>query len=324
MADRALRVGQYAAAPGERVEALVSVDLGLAQVEVPVVLINGPRPGPRVGVTAGIHGAEYAPIRALQKVVADIDPSTMTGSLVAVIVANPAGFFGRSVYTNPIDGKNINRLFPGDSSGGPSERLAAWIFQQVIAPSDRYIDLHCGDMNEVLLPFVGYDVPLQPSNKDVVMGMAAAYGLDYILEFDGSGGVSHMAISAAGQAGIPSLIAEVGGIGQWPDDDVQRHSEGLKRALGAAGLLPPLPPPTTVPTRMGRSIWMRSPATGCFLPAVKLGQRVESGQVLGEVQDFFGRTVARVEAPFAGVFFFLVTSMSTKSGDPLLGIATEK
>ena len=106
---------------------------------------------------------------------------------------------------------------------------------------------------------------------------------------------------------------------------MRRHADGLRRALAAAGLLPgPQAAPTSPPTRMGRSIWMRSPATGCFHPAVELGQRITKGQLLGEVQDFFGHTVAPVEAPFAGLFFFLVTSMSTKSGDPLLGIAAEE
>jgi predicted deacylase len=313
------------AKPGERIEGLVGVDLGVAHVQVPVVLINGVEPGPRFGVTAGIHGAEYVSIQALRRVVRELDPRSMTGSLVAALVANPAGFFSRSIYVNPLDGRNINRLFPGDSSGGPSEKLVAWLYREIIAPSDRFIDMHCGDANEVLLPFVGYDVPLESTNQDVVLAMAAAYNLDYVIEFDGSGGISHMATAAAHMAGIPSIVGEVGGQGRFPEEDVARHAAGFRGALAAGGLLPrPSDLPTRLPARLGRSLWMRSPASGCFIPSVEIGERIEEGQELGVVEDFFGRVVARVEAPFAGIFFFLVTSLSTKLGDPLLGVAEEQ
>src|SRR4051812_47446527 len=50
-----LTVGPLTAAPGTRVTGLVAVELGAATVELPVVLINGARPGPRVAATAGIH-----------------------------------------------------------------------------------------------------------------------------------------------------------------------------------------------------------------------------------------------------------------------------
>jgi predicted deacylase len=323
MSDGVLEVAGLRAAPGERVEALVDVDLGFATVKVPVVLLHGRQPGPRFGITAGIHGAEYVSIQALRRAVRELDPESMTGSLVAALVANPAAFFSRSIYVNPLDGKNINRLFPGDPSGGPSEKLVAWIHREIIAPSDRFIDMHCGDANEILLPFVGYDVPLQPATSDVVVRMAQAYGLDYILEFDGSGGISNMATAAAYRAGIPAIVGEVGGQGRFPEEDVARHQTGLLRALAAGGLLDSVDGPSGQMRRLSRSVWMRSPATGCFLPAVRLGEEVAEGQVLGVVEDFFGRPIAHVESPFSGIFFFQVTSLSTKVGDPLLGVAAE-
>jgi predicted deacylase len=247
----------------------------------------------------------------------------MAGSLVAALVANPAAFFSRSIYVNPLDGKNLNRVFPGDEAGGPSEKLAAWIYREIISPSDRFIDLHCGDANEVLKSFVAHNVPLDPATSEVVVGMAEAYGLDYILEFDGSGISNTTAVAAAYGAGIPSILAEVGGQGRFPDEDVALHKSGLRRALAAGGLLPVSDVPSRRALRMSRNTWMRSPATGCFLSAVRLGDQVEKGQILGVVEDFFGRPVAHVESPLSGVLFFLVTSLSTKVGDPLLGVAVE-
>ena len=119
-----LTVGPLTAAPGTRVTGVVPVDVGTATLEVPVAIVNGSRPGPRVAVTAGIHGAEYVSIAALREVVLGLDPSAVTGSLVAVLTASPAAFAARSIYVNPLDGLNLNRQFPGDPNGSPSQRLA--------------------------------------------------------------------------------------------------------------------------------------------------------------------------------------------------------
>ena len=60
--------------------------------------------------------------------------------------------------------------------------------------------------------------------------------------------------------------------------------------------------------------------TGCWHPAVSVGQEVAKGQVVGEVQDAFGVTLRVVEAPLAGVVLFLVSSLAMNAGDPLLAI----
>ena len=130
----------------------VSVDLGVATVEVPVVLVNGAAPGPRVAVTSGIHGAEYVSIAAHRRVAMELDPALVRGRLVSVLVANPAAFAARSIYVDPLDGRNLNRVFPGDPAGTASERLAWWIHEHVMRGSDAFIDMHCGDMNEALVP----------------------------------------------------------------------------------------------------------------------------------------------------------------------------
>ena len=118
--------------------------------------------GPRVGITAGVHGAEYVSIAALRRVAMELDPAAVSGSIVAVLTANPAAFAARSIYVNPLDGRNLNRTLPGDPAGSPSERLAAWLDANVIAGSDLFIDMHCGDMNEALIPFTGMELTGDP------------------------------------------------------------------------------------------------------------------------------------------------------------------
>jgi predicted deacylase len=284
-----------------------------------VVLINGSSDGRRVAITAGIHGAEYVSIAALRQVVMDIDPGVVDGSIVAVLTANPAAFAARSIYLDPLDGKNLNRVFPGDPSGSPSERLAAWLFEMVIAPAGLFIDMHCGDMNEALVSFTGIELTGRPDVDRLARQVAEAYGLDYLVV----GPLTGSTVSAAADLGIAAVLGEVGGVGQWPADDVAVHAAGLRRALVAGGVLPAetvIAPAGRVSRLLSNEAWLRSEATGYWHPNVAVGEKVSSGQQLGDVRDAFGAVLQAVSAPIDGVVLFLVTSLAMNSGDPLLAI----
>jgi predicted deacylase len=318
MTDAPLALEHLRAAAGERTTGMIAVDLGSATVQIPIVLINGARPGPRVGATAGIHGAEYVSIAALRRVAMSLDPAEMTGSMVASLVSNPAAFAARAIYVDPLDGRNLNRSFPGDPAGSPTERLAAWLYANVLAPSDRFIDCHCGDMNEALVSFTGIEETGDPEVDRVALAMAEAYGLDYLVY----GPIPGATTTTAAAAGIPAVLGEVGGQGRWPEEDVALHAAGLRRALHAAGLIPD---PGDGPRRRTRVLraeaWLRSEATGFWHPSVDVGERVEKGQGVGEVQDAFGAVLQHVTAPIGGVVLFLVSSLAMNAGDPLLAIA---
>ncbi len=301
---------------------LVPLDLGETSVEVPVVLIRGARPGRRVGLTAGIHGAEYVSIAAARQVLMDLDPAEVRGSIVAVLTANPAAFAARSIYLNPLDRRNLNRVFPGDPAGPPSERLAAWLDANVIAGSDLFIDMHCGDMNEALVPFTGLELTGKPAVDSLSRRVAEAYGLDYLV----IGPLPGSTTTAAATRGIAAVLGEVGGRGQWPESDVAVHAAGLRRALVAAEVLPASAasgPAGRASRLLTQEAWLRSEVSGYWHPAVEVGEVVTAGQALGEVQDAFGAVRRAISAPIGGVVLFLVTSLAMNDGDPLLAIGAE-
>src|ERR1035437_5052793 len=113
-----------------------TIDLGFTQI--PITVYKGSRPGPVLALTAGIHGYEYPPILALQR----LRVNKLAGTLIVVHVANIPSFLGRTVYFSPLDGKNLNRVFPGKKDGTESERIAHAISTQVIDKSDYLLDLH--------------------------------------------------------------------------------------------------------------------------------------------------------------------------------------
>ena len=313
-----LTVGPLTAAPGSRATGRIPIDLGEAVVDVPVVLVNGARPGPRVGVTAGIHGAEYVSIAALREVAMSVDPAALSGSIVAVLTANPPAFAARSIYVNPLDGRNLNRVFPGDAAGTPSERLAAWLFANVIAPADAFVDMHCGDMNEALVSFTGVEETGDPAVDACSFAMAEAYGLGTLLV----GSMPGSTTTAAATAGIPAVLGEVGGQGRWPAEDVALHAAGLRRVLRSLGMVDEAPDKPRRPTvRLDREAWLRSQVDGCWEPSVDVGDHVAEGQVVGTVRDVFGAPLQVVTSPLDGVVLFLVTSLAMNAGDPLLAVA---
>ena len=149
------QLGSLRANAGQAVSGYLEVPaLCDSGARIPVSLVRGSADGPVLALIAGTHGYEYPGISALQRLRQSIDPRTLRGTLILVHIANPPSFYGRTIYTSPADGKNLNRVFPGRPDGTLSERIAYEITTQVIAKADFLVDLHAGDGNEALRPYV--------------------------------------------------------------------------------------------------------------------------------------------------------------------------
>lgn len=315
----AVSVGPVVAAAGTRATGLVPLDIGhYRTLELPIVVVHGAAAGPRVAVTAGIHGAEYVSIAALREVAMDLDPARVHGTLVALLTANPAAFAARSIYVNPMDGLNLNRAFPGDAGGSATARLARWITDHVIAGSEVFVDMHCGDMNEALVSFTGIEETGDETVDARSRALALAYGLHYLLIGPAPGTTT----TAAASLGIPSILAEVGGQGRWPAEDVALHAAGLRRLLKAVGLVDEAPAaPCFTSEVLPEEAWLRATVAGYWHPAVDVGARIAMGATVGQVRDAFGGVLEQPAAPIGGVVIFLVTSLAMNAGDSLLSIA---
>ncbi len=101
-------------------------------------------------MVAGSHGTEYASIIALEKLAQSMDPADLAGTLIIVPLINIQSFVQKVPHVNPIDGKGMNRLFPGKADGTQTERALWAMGKQVIEKCDYLIDLHGGDLDENL------------------------------------------------------------------------------------------------------------------------------------------------------------------------------
>ncbi|TME35928.1 MAG: hypothetical protein E6I75_10620 [Chloroflexi bacterium] len=128
----------------------------LGEYQWPYFAVVGPEPGLTFLLTAGIHAAEYTGTLAALRLGQHVQPEHVRGTIIIIPLLNRPGFFERSIYTNPEDGQNLNRAFPGKVDGTWSERFAHHLLNDVVVHVDRAMDLHAGDMVEDLEPFLGY------------------------------------------------------------------------------------------------------------------------------------------------------------------------
>lgn len=282
-------------------------------VEIPFFLIEGAEPGPRLLVTAGVHGSEYCSIEAALRLRA-LRPEEIRGTLLVLPILNVRGFRARSIYVMPEDGKNLNRMFPGRPDGTASERLAHWLVTEVYPQADAYLDLHGGDLDESLLPF-----SLFPSGSEASRALAAAFGLPIAVAAGGEG----YTINAASRLGVPSVLAEVGGNGLWDEAGVAQMGAGIRRAMRHVGMIdgPVEPAPQETPQVV--AMWVPpAPCDGLWYPAKDLGEPVAAGESLGEIRDVFGSVLATIPSAREGFILYRLTSLAVNRGEALLGVGT--
>ena len=314
MGQDSLAVGSVRAAPGTKATGFL--DVPGTPIRMPLTVVNGAAPGPLLSVTAGVHGSEYPAIEAAIRTAASLDARDVRGAVVIVHIVDVPAFTARAIYVCPLDGKNPNRLFPGNPAGTASERLAHTLFSEVIARAEYYVDLHGGDLNEALIPFTIMLESGTPAVDAQTMNLARAYGIRYVVRGRVAGGT----YAAAAQRRIPAILTEAGGQGLLQESALQIHLRGLRNVMRHLGILPGGPEPTGPVTLLTEFHWVTSAHGGLFYPDIAPGDRVARGQRVGETRDYFGRRLAEVTSPGDGIVLFTVTTPATNPQDPLFAV----
>jgi len=289
----------------------------------PYVAVRGLEPGPAVLVTAGIHGSEYPAIDAAVQLGATLDPATIRGQVLCLPLMNPGAFQERLAYVSPVDNLNLNRLFPGKPKGSFSERLAWLLVERAMRHADAYLDLHGGDLPEALAPFSIYQETGDAALDARSQAMAAAFGSSAVMAHKPAGGpISGLSFAAAAALGIPAIIAEDGGAGEYSPEIAARMLEGCENVLRSLGTLQgpvrPMPPAR----RFDSFVWPRSRHAGFFKPHVRVGNQVEAGTILGTINDFFGEIIETAVSEIDGQVLFLVVSPAIAHDGLICGIGT--
>ncbi len=323
-----ITIGGITAEPGTAVSRMVPIGGGSdGATEIPVTVVHGVEAGPVVALIAGNHGYEYAPILALQRLLARLPASELRGTVVLVHVAAMPSFLARTVYRSPVDGKNLNRVYPGKAAGTSSERIAYFITEEVIEKADYVLDLHCGDGNEWLRPFVYMPVTGEDALDRRIEELVRAFGIDHILvdrSRPSDPESSRFCDATAITRGIPAFTAESGSLGETDESSVERIVDGVLSVLRHYRLIEGEPAPVAHPVFLEPSEVLTSPKTGVLHPRVEPGHSVAAGSLLAVVTDFFGNEIARVASPFAGVVLYVVATPPISEGEPVAMIAVPR
>lgn len=289
---------------------------------IPMTVVHGQTPGPVLGLIAGIHGYEYPPILALQRLPELISPQTLKGTIIFVHIANVRAFLGRSVFYNPADGKNLNRAFPGHAHGTLTDVIAHTLTNTVIARCNYLVDIHAGDASEDLHPYVGYYV--YGSQTRAARQMVDALGFPWVIVSENGPKKDQPTLYCTAEAvarDIPAVAIEYGKLGQATEAEADFINARLLNMMKSLTMLPGPFMGGDVAVEIKKRQSITSEHTGIFYPACQSGAVIRKGMKLGYITDFFGRVVAHVVSPVDGFVIYLSSTPPVNRGDTLFSLA---
>ncbi|TKF47829.1 succinylglutamate desuccinylase/aspartoacylase family protein [Vibrio lentus] len=279
---------------------------GLGQPKnMPVSVFKGSQDGPKLMITAGIHGDELNGVLAAQQIIRDLVGKNLTGTVTIVPTVNLSGLLNHSrdfISSDPGScPANLNRLFPGDSHGLAAERFVASLWERLLKHNATFaVDLHTQTRGAVYPLYVFADYRI-----DQCLEMARLMQPDCVLNDPGDPGILE---TVWNRSGIPSITVEVG-MGKFTQPDmIQRAVDGVLNMLSYYEMSEAVGEQITESKQLPEPDWIegnnvvsiRADIGGFVLPQVELLQSVEQGELLAIQYDAFGNECRRYHAPSAG------------------------
>lgn len=292
---------------------------------VPISIIKGKENGPIFTMISGVHGFEYPPIVAAQELIQELNPELISGTIVIIPLANPNSFYSRTPFLNPQDELNLNRVFPGKENGSITERIAHFMTKVVIAESEVFVDVHGGDANEDLLPFICYyNNGDQPNETERVKALTRASGFDYIVSYPYTlkkDQPAKYAFKQAVQDGKVAMSIECGKLGNVQEDAVDLIKNGIYNILAEMKMYPQQSEVKVNAVNLNKQAYIKSKNRGVFYSDYTAGDQVQKGDVVGLIKDEFGVVITEVTAPQSGVILYKVGTPPINVGETIMCIA---
>jgi uncharacterized protein len=302
-------------APGQR----TVVDLALPKLNshtrlaMPVHVVHGKRDGPRLFVSAAVHGDELNGVEIIRRLLDLKALRRLAGTLLAVPVVNVYGVIHQSRYLP--DRRDLNRSFPGSAEGSLAARVAHLFIEEIVRRSTHGIDLHTGAVHRTNLPQIRANLDDPETQR-----LARAFGVPVLLNStlrDGS------LREAAAELGIPMLLYEAGEGLRYDEFSIRAGLVGVENVMRALGMIraPSRRRHETAPFIARSSSWIRAPESGLLRTLIALGAKVKQGDVLGYISDPYSGTQHPVSARSSGVVIGRVQIPLVHEGEALFHIA---
>lgn len=280
--------------------------------------------GPRVLISAGVHGDEYEPIVAAIRLIKTLPDLIKKGSVSVFCIANPSAY--EQGNRLGVDGLDLARICPGRNDGSESEKAAFEISEQ-IKRCDYFIDMHTGGALFDIMPMAGYMMHSDAKVLATQRRMAACFSMPVIWGTDSK--PNGRTLSIARDAKIPAIYLEYGGGGAFNEVIADEYVNGCLQLLAQLNMtempiMTPAEPNYWVedpsPDSGHLQAKMLSPYEGIFVPSVRNSERVKKGQKWGILYDPKRQQTNEVMADSEGIVLFIRRSAKVKIGDSLGGI----
>ncbi|MES9927630.1 MAG: succinylglutamate desuccinylase/aspartoacylase family protein [Candidatus Thiodiazotropha sp. 6PDIVS] len=285
-----------------------------APMTIPVHVVSGKRAGPRLFISAAIHGDEINGVEIIRRVLNSPALKRMRGTLIAVPIVNIHGLINHSRYLP--DRRDLNRSFPGSEKGSLAARLAHLFMQEIVCQSTHGIDLHTGAIHRSNLPQIRANLDDEETEK-----LARAFDVPVIISSNLRDGSLR---EAAAEHGIPMLLYEAGEALRFDEVSIRAGVKGIINVMRTLEMLPATRRKSQKqidPVVARSSSWVRAPDSGVLRAMVPLGGRVKKGTLLGVVADPFGESEFQVNSPFSGIIIGRSNLPLVNEGDALYHIA---
>ncbi len=316
MATDSLKINGTFVKPGK--SEVVKIPVGRLpsgnQILIRAHVFHSKKPGPRVLILGGVHGDEINGVEIVRRAVTEeLFDDLNKGSVIAIPLLNVYGFinFSRDVT----DGKDVNRSFPGSTSGSLASRVASTLHRKILPSIDFGIDFHTGGKYLYNFPQIRFS-----KGDEKSLELAKAFGAPYLVA---SPLISKSLRKSALHEGKPILVFEGGETLRYDGLSIQKALNGIRRLLYHHGMLPNKPEdePSLIFNKSG---WMRASKPGMFRWYKCSGHKVLKGEPIGIINDPFGLEDLTLYAPRAGHIIGHNNAPVVNQGDALFHIGYEK
>ena len=282
---------------------------GWGSLLLPVIVIrNGD--GPTVLFTGGNHGDEYEGPIALRKLANELKAEDIQGQVIIVPYLNyPAILAGTRL--SPVDGQNMNRSFPGSPDGSMTQKIADFIYRELVMRSDVVLDFHSGGNSMIFEPCtVLHKLEDAEQLKNTVLA-AKSFGAPVSLilrELDSKG----MLDTEVENSGKIFISTELGGGGFVSPRTLKIAENGIRNLLRHYGILPPdkeAVPETRFMQTPDFGGYLMAPQEGLYETLIELGDTVKQGQVIGRIHS-----LTDIESPALEVHAEIDGMLITRAG----------
>jgi predicted deacylase len=266
---------------------------GWATEYIPIAVINGGS-GPTALVFGGNHGDEYEGPVTLMTLARELDPDQLQGRVIVVPMLNrPAVAVGTRL--SPIDGKNMNRAFPGRPDDSITGMIAHYVSSVLFPLADLVIDIHSGGRSAHFLPSVNMHRVPDDGQMERMLAAATAWGAPYVFIYRDVGGVGLLP-GEAERLGKVTLGTEMGSASQFGSEILALTAAGVRNVLRHSGILvdQPVTAPPAAPVIVAaeeRDDYIMAPVSGIYEPFHEMGAWYRAGQAVGQIH--------LIEQPFA-------------------------